>query len=177
MQRPNTDVMPLQALPRPDPGAQLARPETNPTVVQRPDPGAQLARPETSPTVIRPLAKQAAPAPAAAAPAPPRAPTAQPQPEGEDEATMVAAVPQDVLDQAKTGAAGELAEWKAVYDEFIKVKKQCNEPTEGLTFEKFQLTLKKNRDALIERHKCKRVKFTVYMKDGRASLKATPVKD
>ena len=43
--------------------------------------------------------------------------------------------------------------------------------------EKFAQTLKKNRDALIERHRCKRVKFTVYTKDGRASLKATPVKD
>ena len=90
---------------------------------------------------------------------------------------MVAAIPQDVLDQAKADASGELKDWKAVYDEFIRVKKQCNEPTDGLTFEKFQQTLKKNRDALIERHKCKRVKFTVYVKDGRASLKATPVKD
>ena len=88
---------------------------------------------------------------------------------------MVAAIPQDVLDQAKSDASGELKDWKTVYDEFIRVKKQCNEPTDGLTFEKFQQTLKKNRDALMQRHGCKRVKFSVYVKEGRASLKATPV--
>ena len=64
-----------------------------------------------------------------------------------------------------------------MYDEFLRTKKQCGEPTEGLTFEKFQNTLRKNRDALVERHHCKRVRFSVYVKDGRASLKATPVKE
>jgi hypothetical protein len=64
-----------------------------------------------------------------------------------------------------------------VYDEFLRVKKQCDEPTEGLSFEKFQNTLRKNRDALVQRHNCKRVRFSVYVKDGRASLKATPVKE
>ncbi|HSQ67372.1 MAG TPA: MXAN_5187 C-terminal domain-containing protein, partial [Polyangiaceae bacterium] len=43
--------------------------------------------------------------------------------------------------------------------------------------DKFRQTLRKNRDALVQRHNCKRVKFTVYVKDGRASLKATPIKD
>jgi len=69
------------------------------------------------------------------------------------------------------------AEWHAVYDEFIRTKRDCGEPTDGLTFEKFQQTLKKNRDALMQRHGCKRVKFSVYVKEGRASLKATPVRD
>ena len=68
-------------------------------------------------------------------------------------------------------------EWQGVYDEFIRTKRECGEPTDGLTFEKFQQTLKKNRDALMQRHGCKRVKFSVYVKEGRASLKATPVRD
>jgi hypothetical protein len=59
----------------------------------------------------------------------------------------------------------------------VRTKKQCGEPTDGLTFEKFQATLKKNRDALMQRHNCKRVRFSVYVKEGRASLKATPVRD
>ena len=76
------------------------------------------------------------------------------------------------------GAAGdEATEWMAVYEEFVRTKKQCGEPTEGLTFEKFQGTLRKNRDQLIQRHGCKRVKFSVYIKEGRASLKATPVRE
>lgn len=93
---------------------------------------------------------------------------------------MVAQIPQEVMAKASgpnQAVNAEEAEWPGVYEEFVKTKKQCNEPTEGLTFEKFRQTLKKNRDALVQRHACKRVKFSVYVKDGRASLKATPVKD
>jgi CHASE4 domain len=120
---------------------------------------------------------QAAPSPVAAVP--------QMQPiDGapeEDEATMVGQVPADVLAQA-TGAEQQKAEdgsdeWLGVYDDFIRKKRECGEPTDGLTFEKFAQTLKKNRDALMQRHGCKRVRFAVYVKEGRASLKATPIKD
>jgi len=93
---------------------------------------------------------------------------------------MVASVPQEVLARASGEAQAQNqdeAEWPGVYEDFLKTKKQCNEPTEGLTFDKFRQTLRKNRDALVQRHNCKRVKFTVYVKDGRASLKATPIKD
>jgi hypothetical protein len=99
-----------------------------------------------------------------------------------EEATAVARVPEDVLARA-TGEHRvarqdeETRDWLAVYESFIRTKKQCGEPTDGLSFEKFQHTLKKNRDALIQRHGCKTVRFSVYVKDGRASLKATPVKD
>jgi hypothetical protein len=117
---------------------------------------------------------------AARPPAPPPAPPpAAPAQDEDDDATMVGAVPADVMAQA-TGehkTADDTAQWLAVYEDFIRTKKQCGEPTDGLTFEKFAHTLKKNRDALIERHGCKRVKFSVYVKEGRASLKATPVKD
>jgi hypothetical protein len=106
------------------------------------------------------------------------------QEEAEDEATVVAAAPSELLAQsgaasgpAAAKAPNDTAEWMTVYDDFVRTKKQCGEPTEGLTFEKFQATLKKNRDALMQRHNCKRVRFSVYVKDGRASLKATPVRD
>jgi hypothetical protein len=91
---------------------------------------------------------------------------------------MIATVPEDVL--ARAGGEGQNpdeADWPSVYEDFVKTKKQCNEPIEGLTLEKFKKTLRTNRDALIARHNCKRVKFSVYVKDGRASLKATPIKD
>ncbi|MBN9163691.1 MAG: hypothetical protein J0I07_22175 [Myxococcales bacterium] len=97
----------------------------------------------------------------------------------EEEQTMVAQPSADLI-SAATGANPALdpaAEWQQVYEDFIRTKRECGEPTDGLTFEKFQQTLKKNRDALIQRHGCKRVKFSVYVKEGRASLKATPVRD
>ena len=80
-------------------------------------------------------------------------------------------------DFALAEVADVASEWQSVYDEFLRTKRECNESTDGLTFEKFSQTLTKNRDSLIKRHGCKRVKFTVYVKQGRASLKATPVRE
>jgi len=100
--------------------------------------------------------------------------------ENEDESTVIARAPSEILAAASGPAKAvndETAEWMTVYDEFLRTKKQCDEPTDGLSFDKFQNTLRKNRDALVQRHQCKRVRFSVYIKDGRASLKATPVKE
>jgi len=136
-----------------------------------------MAKPATPP------APNAAPSPSPLGrPAPPPPAPAAPllaPPEEDDEATTVGHVPPELLAQA-TGehkVADDAREWVAVYEDFIRTKKQCGEPVEGLTFEKFSHTLKKNRDALVQRHGCKHVKFSVYVKEGRASLKATPVKD
>lgn len=70
----------------------------------------------------------------------------------------------------------ELADWKKVYEEYLTVRRRCGEPTDTLTFDKFKATLERNKAALVERHACTRVKFTVYEKDGKAALKASPIK-
>lgn len=97
----------------------------------------------------------------------------------EDERTMIArpAEPEASSVPAPAGDGSEGSDWLQVYDDYVRTKKQCNESTDGLTFEKFQVTLKKNRDALMSRHGVKRVKFSVYVKEGKASLKATPVRE
>jgi hypothetical protein len=92
---------------------------------------------------------------------------------------MVGEIPADVMAQA-TGsvqAREDPSEWTTVYEDFVRTKKQCGEPVDGVTFEKFAAKLRQNRDALLKRHGCKRVRFSVYVKDGRASLKATPIRD
>jgi hypothetical protein len=71
----------------------------------------------------------------------------------------------------------EEGEWRKVFDDFVAIKVQCGENVEGFTYEKFEQTLKKNRDTLMTRHGAKRVKFSVYVKDGKAALKANPLKD
>ncbi|HXS18681.1 MAG TPA: MXAN_5187 C-terminal domain-containing protein, partial [Polyangiaceae bacterium] len=71
----------------------------------------------------------------------------------------------------------EASEWRAVYQEFVSLKQQCAENVEGFTYDKFETTLKKSRDQLMTRHGAKRVKFSVYVKDGKAALKASPLKD
>ncbi len=67
--------------------------------------------------------------------------------------------------------------FKSVFDQFLSVKKSCGEPTSGLTYAKFSEKLVKNREDLMAKTGCKEVKFTVYVKDGKAALKATPVKE
>ncbi len=129
------------------------------------------------------------PKPAAAKPAVPVAPAAPaiqekaPELPEDDEATMVARIPEELMQASKSGEvkaienADELVQWRQTFDEFVEMRKKCGEPTTGLSFEKFQVQLRKNKDQLVKQYACKRVKFTVYEKDGKAALKATPIKD
>ena len=66
--------------------------------------------------------------------------------------------------------------FEQIYEEFIAMKQRCGESTDNLTFERFSKKLQKNKDALIEKRSCSSVKFQVYEKDGKAALKASPVK-
>jgi len=77
---------------------------------------------------------------------------------------------------AANNPTNELADWQLVYEDFLRVKKQCGEATEGLTFDRFKGTLQRNKAALVSRHSCSGVKFTVYVKDGKAALRASPIK-
>ncbi|MDX2051396.1 MAG: MXAN_5187 C-terminal domain-containing protein [Polyangiaceae bacterium] len=100
----------------------------------------------------------------------PRAPGAAPQTSVAEEAGPSEA------ELAPTPGADQQAEWREVYNAFVATKQQCGESVDGFTFEKFQETLRKNRDALIARHGASHVKFSVYVKDGRAALKANPIR-
>jgi hypothetical protein len=70
----------------------------------------------------------------------------------------------------------ETAHWREVYESFLETRRRCNEPVENLTFEKFSVTLQRHKDALVSRTQCKGVRFTVYEKEGKATLKASPVR-
>jgi hypothetical protein len=67
--------------------------------------------------------------------------------------------------------------FKQIFDQFVSMKRTCNEPTAGLVYERFAEKLVKNREDLMLKTGCRDVRFTVYVKDGKAALKATPVKD
>jgi hypothetical protein len=98
---------------------------------------------------------------------PPRAPSP---------AAAVATAPVAAAVQ-QSAADSQNAEWQNVFDEFAATKQRCGESLDGFTFEKFQNTLKKHRDAIVEKHGVRRVKFSVYIKEGKAALKASPIKD
>lgn len=63
-----------------------------------------------------------------------------------------------------------------LFKEFVATKEKCGESTEGLTLERFKRKLDLNRAALIARYSCRSVRFQVYIKHGKAALKATPIK-
>jgi hypothetical protein len=135
--------------------------------------------------------------PPAGAAAPPPAPTSQPKPgapvpstpiahgtpDEDDEATQVARIPDELMRAAQTGeqhaidTADEMVQWRTTFDEFVATRQRLGESTQGLSFEKFQVQLKKNKEQLVKQYNCKRVKFTVYEKEGKAALKATPIKE
>ncbi len=64
-----------------------------------------------------------------------------------------------------------------VFRDFVATREKCGEAADGLTFEKFRTKLLKNKDQLVAKYQCRTVRFQVYVKEGKAALKATPVKD
>ena len=69
------------------------------------------------------------------------------------------------------------AAYHDIFEEFLQVKAACGEPTENLTFDRFAAKLRKNeRDLKKNRPDIRDVEFTVYVKDGKAALKAKVVK-
>ncbi len=135
-----------------------------------PSPSAPRAAVPSAPMASRPRSESdEAPAEGKRLPAPPRRMGLPGQPPP----------PPSPAAAATPSASGEepTAEWQQVFDEFAATKEKCGEPLDGFTFEKFQNTLRKHRDAIVERHGVKRVKFSVYIKDGKAALKASPIKD
>jgi len=71
----------------------------------------------------------------------------------------------------------EVAEWRNVFAEFLHVRKQCNQETESLNFERFKTKLEASKNSLLAKHQCKTVRFLVQIKDGKAAIKAIPVRD
>ncbi len=73
-----------------------------------------------------------------------------------------------------TGAVGAEAHYREVYEDFLRVRKENGENAE-LPFDKFAGRLSESRAAVVARHRCKDVTFQVYVKNGKAAIKATPV--
>lgn len=71
-------------------------------------------------------------------------------------------------------ASAKAAHFRDVFEQFVAARESCGESTVELTFDKFEAKLEKSRVAVITKHACDDVRFSVYVKNGRAALKATP---
>ena len=65
---------------------------------------------------------------------------------------------------------------REVYESYLATRRQCGESTDSLTFEKFGVTLRKTRDQIVEKQGVRTVRFSVQVKEGKAALKAQPIK-
>jgi hypothetical protein len=120
----------------------------------------------------------------------------------EDDATVIRKAPAELLSQAKgTGdgpettaiaptperllavAAGdgrapsdEAADWTALYESFLRAKKECGQPSHGVTFAMFSDMLTKKRNAIVGSHQCKDVQFSIAVTDGKVVMRAVPMR-
>lgn len=135
---------------------------------------------------------------AESAPLPPPPSGYVPEDDDNPDATRVASVPEELLRAAAhAGGPAELmatvrapsasapsiaalgnpddSHFQDVFREFLETRERCGEVADGLTFDKFAAKLRKNKDQLMQKHNCKTVRFQVYVKEGKAALKATPI--
>jgi len=64
-----------------------------------------------------------------------------------------------------------------VFEEYLALRQKCGESVVGLSLDKFAAKLQSNRDQLVSKHGCKTAHFTVYEKDGKAAIRAVPVRE
>jgi hypothetical protein len=142
------------------------------------------ARDAEPPAPAAELSPAPAPAPAPEpepTPAPAAPPVATPAPVAPAAPAAEAAAPAELLQAAARTAPAtpeedEQAHWQQVFGEFLRTRTECGEPAEGLTFERFRQKLASNKAALVAKYSCRTVRFQVYVKEGKAALKATPVR-
>ena len=163
-------TQPAPAPPRntePTPAASTVR---RPTPIAEPasaPPPGSFAPPKPSiappPTARPPLGVKPVPAPA---PIPPPRPAAAP---------VAPIAPLESLGEDEDDA--RMRYYREIFEEFLQVKIACGEPTDGFTFDKFSKKLQKNTQDILEKHAdVREVQFTVYVKDGKAALKAKIVR-
>jgi hypothetical protein len=186
---PSTAALPDQAaVTAPPKGTPTARPDTSPTARPKRSASSRPKRAPSSWPARAPSSRQ----PAAATvrnsdehftPAPDDPPT-RPNAilddyagvDDPEENTQVKHVPQSLLEASAPAVQGEEVHFREVFDQFVATQKDCGAPVNGLTFDKFVRKLHAAREQVMKRHDAASVRFTVYVKEGRAALKASPVK-
>jgi hypothetical protein len=150
---PEEEISPLDSVLPPEPPASSSEQKAKPS--PPPFGGDQSIRPATLAEQPPPASKSLEMEGASSESAPPPVPSKGP--EGE--------VPSAVE-----------SHFKEVFDSFVQTKQQCGENVASLTYERFRGRLLRSRKQILETQDCREVKFEVYVKNGKAALKAQPVK-
>ena len=171
--------------PPPPPAAAAAPPPPPPAAFGPGFTGERLPLPaprragdhETRPNLVVPAefkAKLAAQRAAESAPAVALAPA--PGPAGLDAAAALVEAAAASVDEGPNPDDPEEVHWWEVFQELKAKKKECGEPEDGHPWPKFRTKLEATRDQVKQKFGCRGVRFSVQVKDGKASLKAAPIK-
>jgi len=101
----------------------------------------------------------------AAVPPPPVAPPPVPRAPQEPQIHIAGSAPPDPLSETRL---------RSVYRAYVEAKRRCNEDTTRLSFDAVAASLKKQVPELLDRHKVRDVEYRVFVKDGKAILRAVP---
>jgi len=84
--------------------------------------------------------------------------------------------PEPTIHIAGTPPPDPLAEarLRSVYRAYVEAKRRCNEDTTRLSFDAVAASLKRQVPELLDRHKVRDVEYRVFVKDGKAILRAVP---
>ena len=84
--------------------------------------------------------------------------------------------PEPQIHIAGTPPPDPLAETRlrSVYRAYVEAKRRCNEDTTRLSFDAVVASLKRQVPELLERHNVRDVEYRVFVKDGKAILRAVP---
>jgi hypothetical protein len=103
--------------------------------------------------------------------APPEPPPPARAPLFKDERTVIAQPPSELV----RASADPLEEALPVlHAEFLMARRQAGESTDEVTFERFARKVRRVRDEIRAEHRCNEVLFEVYVRRGRAALRAHP---
>jgi len=80
------------------------------------------------------------------------------------------------VDSPGKSAPQQPGEYDSVYRSLVAVKKKLGEPTENISYNALEWSLKKQADAIKKKFNASRVDFKVEVKDGKPVIKAVPVK-
>jgi hypothetical protein len=90
----------------------------------------------------------------------------------------------NLRDQKRPDASGSLrpgggsgdAKPEDVFESYVSAREACGQGTAGITREKLDALIEKQSAQLRARSGCQEVKFRVVVEDGKAKLKASPVR-
>lgn len=157
--------------PTPPPQSPVQAPARSAAAPARTTPAPSPAVPARSTPAPSPPVASARPTPAPSPVVAPARPAAAPRSTPQRAQPAVAPAPAPSDDDSQE------AYYHSVYEEFLRVKTQCGEPIDKLTYEKFVQKLERNAaDIRKKKPDVEDVQFSVYVKDGKAALKAKIVK-